>query len=80
VRNATTRSHRERGASGDDKKENWELPLHNGNAISKSQVLTYYSKLASKGKRTYKISGTRNAPLAHEGAELSRNSFYFKYL
>ncbi len=49
-------------------------------AIWKSQVLTYYYKLASKIKGTYKISETRNAPLAHEGAELSRNSFYFKYL
>ncbi len=49
-------------------------------AIWKSLLLTYFSQLASKGKGTYKISGTRNAPLAHEGAEHSRNSFYFKYL
>ena len=34
-------------------------------AIWKSQVSTYFSQLASKGKGTYKLSETRNAPLAH---------------
>jgi hypothetical protein len=67
--------------------------LANGTAISKSPLtsinakltdgdleitgVNLFSQLASKGKGTYKLSETLNAPLAHEGAELARNFFYF---
>ncbi|GEM_PF-2858495 len=47
--------------------------------MSKSLLLTYFSQFASKGKGTYKLSETLNAPLAHEGAEHARNLLFLTF-